>query len=204
MNEVSDAVQIARASARAALEGEAWSVTLLTDGEAFANTVAPQAGYLRDYLLTGAATGQVVLESLLPEIRALAMLLASRRQRGAKGCMPARLADAADWLAARIAVLRLSHVVVTTTTLPCLDEANQRLKALSEETGHALPPASPVLMTGLLAPSGEQPLLQAWSLHPSLAPGRATDMAGCLSASRQLREHCRRHLGGRLVGLGLH
>jgi len=198
MNEVSDARQIARESANLALDGAVWSVTLLTDGEALANTVAPQADCLYRYLQRmdqGAATP--VLESLLPDIRAFAMLLASTRRQ--TDSSPCRFADAGDWLAARIAVLELSHVAVTLSELSLLDEANRRLKLLSDKLSLALPLAAPVLLT---APEPEVGVLRGWSRQRlSGMVGAAHGMQSLLMASRLAAQQCRQRLQPFWLGL---
>jgi hypothetical protein len=191
MNEVSDARQIARESANLALDGVVWSVTLLTDGEALANTVAPQTDSLYRYLQQHDQAGATpVLESLLPDIRAFAMLLASLRSKAA--CSPSRFADETDWLAARIAVLELSHVAITLPELSVLDEANRRLRMLSEQLRLPLPAAAPVLLT---APPRSAGILQGWSRQrTSGMVGVAHGMQSLFMASRLAAQQCRDRL----------
>ncbi|RMD02255.1 hypothetical protein EAY64_00265 [Aquitalea palustris] len=190
MNEVSDARQIARESASLALDGAAWSITLLTDGEALANAVAPQADHLYRYLQQDQTAATPLLESLLPDIRAFATLLASTR-RQPQGS-PARFTDATDWLAARIAVLELSHVAVTLPELTQLDEANRRLKLLSEQLQLKLPSAAPVLLT---APEATPGVLRGWSRQrQSGMVGTVHGMQSMLMASRLVAQQCRQRL----------
>lgn len=191
MNEVSDARQIARASANLAQDGAVWSVTLLTDGEALANAVAPQTDCLYRYLQEqDHAAATPVLESLLPDIRAFAMLLSSLRQ--AASSSPSRFADETDWLAARIAVLELSHVAVTLSELSLLDEANRRLRTLSEQLNMTLPCAAPVLLT---APQRSGGILHGWSRQRlSGMVGAVHGMQSLLMASRLAAQQCRQRL----------
>ena len=191
MNEVSDARQIARESANLVLDGAVWSVTLLTDGEALANTVAPQTDSLYHTLQHHDQTSATpVLESLLPDIRALAMLLSSLRSKSTRS--PSRFADEADWLAARIAVLALSHVAVTLPELSLLDEANRRLRMLSDQLHMTLPTAAPVLLT---APQRNPGMLQGWSRQRmSGMVGVAHGMQSLFMASRLAAQQCRDRL----------
>ena len=191
MNEVSDARQIARESANLVLDGAVWSVTLLTDGEALANTIAPQTDSLYHTLQHHDQTSATpVLESLLPDIRALAMLLSSLRSKSTRS--PSRFADETDWLAARIAVLALSHVAVTLPELSMLDEANRRLRMLSEQLQITLPAAAPVLLT---APQRNNGVLQGWS-HQRMSGmvGVAHGMQSLIMASRLAAQQCRDRL----------
>lgn len=67
-------------------------------------------------------TGQqpLVLESLFPEVRTLAYLLAA-------GASPCR----ADWLTARVVVFRLNHLALSLSELELMDQINQKLAWLS-------------------------------------------------------------------------
>nr|WP_199067702.1 hypothetical protein [Chromobacterium sp. ASV5] len=189
MNEISDAAQLTRDQARLVPERGQYAILLLTDCERLANAVAPQAEHVPTLLQTAARQG-CLLESLLPDIRALALLLAARRQ-GA-GPTPSRLADAADWLAARILLLDLSHVAVHLADFNLLDEANRRIAAWSEELARPLKPALPVLLTR--APAADRGWwLQGWSRQapPSVSGG---DLASALAASRTRATHCRQRL----------
>jgi len=104
---------------------------------------------VRLLLLSGAPNQEMgratVLEALLPPLRAAAMLLAARRVDWS-AASPARLADEADWMAARILVLGLSEVSVTLAQLPLLETANQRLQELGAGVGLQLGPATPALV----------------------------------------------------------
>lgn len=81
------------------------------------------------------AHGLPLLEGLLPDIRLLAVLSASRRQRFDGSCTPAQLSDEADWLAARILVLGAEYVQLTPAQLPLLTQANLRLRELAQVAG---------------------------------------------------------------------
>ncbi|MBI3146492.1 MAG: hypothetical protein HYZ18_14815 [Pseudogulbenkiania sp.] len=143
MNPRHDALQLCTEPAMPSLPGCA--ITLLRDVELLS------AGTTRvaELRATRAMPGTLLLaESRLPGIRTVAMLLAAARNRSDGGRAPARFSDAADWLAARILLLGLSHVAVTADTLPQLDEANRRAAELSQRLGLEPSAAAPVLMTG--------------------------------------------------------
>lgn len=76
MNEVSDAAQIARQSWSLLCPSDAVPVRVLTDGERFANHPAPDAAPI-----SAARQSGDVLESQLPQLRAMAMLLAAQLAR---------------------------------------------------------------------------------------------------------------------------
>ncbi|MCD5363487.1 MULTISPECIES: hypothetical protein [Chromobacterium] len=178
MNEVSDAAQIARQSWSLLCPSDAVPVRVLTDGERFANHPAPDAAPI-----SAARQSGDVLESQLPQLRAMAMLLAAQRWREQGGATPARLADAADWLAARILLLGLSHVLVTVEVFSRLDLANRRCRAWSEQAGLPFTPALPILV----ADAGGELCLQAWS--------RSAEVALSLAGGRaRLARHCERRL----------
>ena len=84
--------------------------------------------------------GVDVAESLLPEVRQLAILLAARRQVPCART-PDRLTDAADWLAARIVLFELASLALPAAELPLLAEANARIRALGQALGLSLPTA---------------------------------------------------------------
>jgi len=65
-----------------------------------------------------------ILESLFPEVRTLAYLLAA-------GGSPSRV----DWLTARVVVFRLNHLVLTMSELALMDQINQKLVWLSRFLG---------------------------------------------------------------------
>lgn len=65
-----------------------------------------------------------VLESLFPEVRTVAYLLAA-------GASPSRV----DWLTARVVVFRLNHLVLTMSELVLMDQINQKLAWLSRFLG---------------------------------------------------------------------
>lgn len=121
------------------------AITLLRDTELLSEGACGVA----ELRAARAMPGTLLLaESRLPGIRTVAMLLAAARRRADDGCAPGRFSDAADWLAARILLLGLSHVAVNADTLPQLDEANRRVAELSQRLGLPSRLATPVLMTG--------------------------------------------------------
>ncbi|ATP29883.1 hypothetical protein CR207_16710 [Chromobacterium violaceum] len=127
----------------------------------------------------------------MPEIRLLAMLLAARRA----GCRPTppRLSDEADWLAARIYLLRLERVEMAKLENDILEQANARLRELC---GAAAPEAA-----ALPASFGPVPwLLGGWA--PFQQPVRDAGGAAAMAAnSRRLRPQCRQRLDALLPAL---
>ncbi|MTD32887.1 hypothetical protein [Paludibacterium denitrificans] len=167
MNPVSDVQPIASECQRVRAEGALSSITLLTDGEVPGQRVPTSSPMVASLLpQRTCAASQWVLESLLPDIRTLAMLLASQRASLDEAASPARFADAADWLAARIAVLGLSHVEVTLSGLAQLDEANRRLAALAQRSRVSLATAAPVLLTRTEAAPSDGRVLRGWAAQP--------------------------------------
>lgn len=71
-----------------------------------------------------AGSQPVVLESLFPEVRTLAYVLAA-------GASPSR----ADWLTARVVVFRLNHLALSLSELELMDQINQKLAWLSRFLG---------------------------------------------------------------------
>ena len=135
------------------------AITLLRDTE----LLSDGASGVADLRAAQPVPGTLLLaESRLPGIRTVAMLLAAARHRANGGRAPARFSDAADWLAARILLLGLSHVAVTADTLPQLDEANRRVVELSHRLGLPSHPAAPVLMTGEAGVEVAGPSLALW------------------------------------------
>jgi len=143
-----------------------WSVAVLTDGERLSASSVVLGEWLQQVArMRRQEGGQLVMESALPEIRCVAMLLAASRWRGEASDTCARLTDSADWLAARIQVLALSHVELALEQLPLLDLANQRLRRLSALTGHPLHGAQPLLCLNR-APRDAALIMRAWSREP--------------------------------------
>lgn len=135
------------------------AITLLRDVE----LLSEGANGVAELRATQPLPGTLLLaESRLPGIRTVAMLLAASRRRHDGSHAPARFSDAADWLAARILLLGLSHVAVSADTLPQLDEANRRLAALAQRLGLPSRPAVPVLMTGAAQTEVAGPSLPLW------------------------------------------
>jgi len=193
MNEVCDSLSIARASLSLPDARPLCALALVTDVEhAVPGTpVPPEAEALELAPLR-------LSEALLPDIRLLAMLSATLRANLETEPSPARLTDAADWLAARIAVLGLTHVLVSPEQLPTLDEANRRLALLAERFALSVAPAAPVLLPAALP--AEAGVLRAWCAAEPAASGRA---AGLVDASRQAHRAARHRLAGLFAMLGL-
>ncbi|AUH49647.1 hypothetical protein CXB49_01770 [Chromobacterium sp. ATCC 53434] len=167
MNEVSDVLILAtsRSLPQAALP--LYPVALATDGEALAYRPGPPSA-LPD--------GACLSEALLPEIRLLALRLALARG-WPEGATPDRVAEAADWLAARILLLEWRQVELALGELALLDEANRRARALADARGLAFAPALPVLL-----PAGrEAGTWRGWRAHP-------LPRGGVAEASRRCRE----------------
>ncbi|MCW3480669.1 hypothetical protein OL229_14070 [Neisseriaceae bacterium JH1-16] len=193
MNEVCDSLSIARASLSLPDAQPLCALALVTDVEHATpgSPLPPPAEALELAPLR-------LSEALLPDIRLLAMLSVTLRANLETRPSPARLSDAADWLAARIAVLGLSHVLVSPAQLPTLDEANRRLAVLAERFGLSVSPAAPVLLPAALPV--ETGVLRAWCAAEPAASGRA---AGLVDASRQAHRAARRRLSGLFATLGL-
>lgn len=112
----------------------------------------------------------IIMESLFPEVRALAYL-------AAEGAFP----TAADWWAARVLVFRLHHVPLDVARLGLMDEINTSLRRLA--TRHGLPMESllsffvhaqsgrVVPVTGMLTNQVKcaSPVLQSLQLRQSLS-----------------------------------
>ncbi|UTH76669.1 hypothetical protein [Chromobacterium sp. IIBBL 290-4] len=126
-----------------------YPVALATDGEWLA--YRPGSPH-------GAPADGCLLESLLPEIRQLALHMALRRGLPA-GDTPARIAEPADWLAARLLLLEWKQLAVGLADLALLDEANRRAASFAEAAGWTREATLPVLSAQGRAPG----LLQGWS-----------------------------------------
>ncbi|POZ62666.1 hypothetical protein [Chromobacterium alticapitis] len=143
-----------------------YPVALATDGE----WLAYRPGSPR-----GAPADGSLLESLLPEIRQLALHLALRRGLP-PGATPARIADPADWLAARLLLLEWRQLAVGLDELALLDEANRRAANFVEAAGWTRLATLPVLSAPGLAPG----VLQGWS-------ETAAPQGGVVAGSRAFR-----------------
>jgi hypothetical protein len=166
MDETSSAILMTQAGSVTSGSAALWSIALVTDAQALSaglGSVADVTRQVRWQLQQEA--GSVVLESSLPEIRCLAMLLAASRLTWEDGEAPSRFADDADWLAARIHALALSHVEVDLARIPLLDLANRRLAEWSASRGQSIQRALPVLLTGS-APWSAPMVLRGWSKLP--------------------------------------
>jgi hypothetical protein len=157
MNEISDALILATHAQQPQAQLAGYPVALATDGEWLAYRPGspqfpPQAACL--------------LESLLPEIRQLALHLALRRGLP-RGRTPSRIAEAADWLAARMLLLEWRQLAVGLDELSLLDEANLRARQFAEAAGWEWTPTLPLLL-----PAGRtEGMLQGWSAAPASAQG---------------------------------
>ena len=98
--------------------------------------------------------GDVLCESMLPEIRTVALLIAAQRH-DFSACSPRIFADEADWFAARIVVLQARAFCLDVRLNDMLCVANERAKTFAVQ--HHLP-------------------FQAASIHASLHHKRAANM----------------------------
>ena len=80
--------------------------------------------------------GNVSREALLPQIRAVAVMIAAMRHDFGPHS-PVAFTDDADWFAARIIVLRARRFHLDITLLPMLKTANRRAQAFAR--AHKLP-----------------------------------------------------------------
>lgn len=155
MHEISDIRILAPHAQPHAAARALYPVALSTDGERLAyRPGSPQALPERACLL----------ESLLPEIRQLALHLAMRRGLP-PGVTPARIAEPADWLAARLLLLAWRQLEVGLDELAGLDEANRRAERLAEAAGWEWTPVLPVLSPARRADG----VLRGWSDAPAPA-----------------------------------
>ena len=170
-----------------------WPVYLLADAEALACgkpvSLAPLA------LLEAGDAG--LIESLIPEIRQLAILLAARRYCEAQPAAK-RLSDDADWLAARVLLLGLTHIALPASSRPQLELANGRLAQLAAELGLPAPRVEALLLTPESAATCG--LIQGWS---EMAFEHMMDGSCAISRTRALRSQLRLRAGVWLSRLGL-
>jgi hypothetical protein len=195
MDEISGDRLIALASQGLEGAGALWSIALVTDTQLVSTGSYPLASVLQKVgRLRRQEAGQVVLESCLPEIRCVAMLSAASRQSWDGGGSPEHFTDEADWLAARIQILALSHVEVALQQMSLLELANQRVQQMCTLSGVRAVQALPVLLTRPLEP-GHQMLLRGWSRIPldAIAPlHQPLDMGS--KVAQALRQRCRERL----------
>lgn len=135
-----------------------------------------------------------VLEVMLPQLRTLALLIATRRMNWS-GVSPSRFADEADWLAARILLLGVTEAELPLDKLTTLDTANQRALEFAKVHGHRCHRAVPALITrgrdGVLRVRAAA--LDATALrHPDLIMRSRLVAAACLD---RLPETLRRLVG---------
>lgn len=167
-----------------------WSIALVTDAQAVSADSTTVSGVLQQVeRLRRQEAGQVVLESCLPEIRCLAMLLAAQRHAWSQAGSPNHFADEADWLGARIHALALSHVELSLSQLPLLDRANQRVRQLCARFGLPVASALPVLLTRPDAPRAQM-VLHGWSRLPLQTWAHGLEEP-CSRATQALRQRSR-------------
>jgi hypothetical protein len=170
MEEMTGDRLVATAQTDSVRQAAYWNLAIVTDVQALSANYRPLTRFLPmiDRLRQNEA-GHLVLESSLPEIRCLAMVLAGLRAEW-DGVSPDHFADEADWLAARIHLLALSHVEVTLDRLGVLDLANRRLARLASMLGATRNTVLPVLRVGL--PPLDPPLIvRALSAQAPLGEG---------------------------------
>ena len=165
MNDLADERRITAEPVDHRQDDVLWSIAVLTDGELLSASYRPLSEWLPQVeRVRRHEGGHLVFESSLPEIRCLAMLLAASRIKWDGAVIAARIADAADWLAARVQVLGWSHVEVSLEQLPILDLANQRLQRMCARSGLAEISVLPILQ--VRAPSGTPIVMRGWSRLP--------------------------------------
>ncbi|GGY08606.1 hypothetical protein [Paludibacterium paludis] len=129
----------------------------------------------------------LIVESLLPGVRTLAVLFAARRSERHSRC-PGQLSDAADWMAARLLLLGISRVALGIERLPVFDLAVRRIRSLTGIV--AIPEVLPMLGgDGRVAvPS---PLLSVWSDCLPDAVQSAKELTSVLDSTLRLQQHLR-------------
>lgn len=105
---------------------------LITDGNSHRPELCPiQIGFEHQDLIS---------EAMLPEIRAVAMMIASERHTF-QSRSPKNFTEEADWFAARILVLNARAFHLDISLKPMLELANQRAKAFAQQHGLNFVPA---------------------------------------------------------------
>ena len=97
----------------------------------------------QDHLCTGSVgepAADMICEALLPQIRAVACLIAAARHDFDR-VSPAQFTEEADWFAARIVVLGVRVFHLDVSLLPMLKLANQRAQQFALQHGLAWVPA---------------------------------------------------------------
>lgn len=98
--------------------------SLMTDGN----------GHRADLLAAPFAHPDMICEAMLPEIRAIATLIAAQRHDFNQPS-PTHFTEEADWFAARILVLNVRVFHLEISKLPMLKLANQRAAAFAKKHG---------------------------------------------------------------------
>lgn len=88
----------------------------------------------------GFVHSDLVCEAMLPEIRAVAMMIAAERH-DFSARSPSQFADESDWFAARILVLQAREFHLDISLKPMLDVANHRAEVFAMRHGLTFVPA---------------------------------------------------------------
>lgn len=170
-----------------------WPVTIITDAEMLSRQslgAAQLASAVQRLCQT--ETAPILVESALPEVRMLAVLLAATRTALATAPSPDHFTDAADWLAARIVLLKLSHVALHPAELPLLDQANERLQRFAVRTVCHAPAALPVLLSGASFDDANALMRCAWRRAPLYeACAAKRDVLAAVNASLGIKDNVR-------------
>lgn len=97
---------------------------MAVDGNAHAAHLCP--------VQLGFGENDVISESLIPNIRLIASLIAAKRH-SFQSVSPDVFTEEADWFAARILVLQVQNVYLNVSLVPMLKVANARAKAFAQE-----------------------------------------------------------------------
>ncbi|MDF0604227.1 hypothetical protein HZU77_000975 [Neisseriaceae bacterium TC5R-5] len=175
---------------------------LLTDVEYFSHQLTLHGASLKATQQNCVnATLPLTMESMLPQIRTLAILLAAKRQHYDHTVIAAQLSEPADWLAARILLLQISHIAIDLQQLIHLDLANQRAANLSQKLNLVFTPALPVLVNHNRPKTGTITLLPIWSSTNSKIATLIKQQQDTATLHRKLQTHCQQSLQNLLTGL---
>lgn len=103
------------------------TLCLVVDGNSHAEQLLQDALPEHSFLIS---------ESLLPQVRTVAMMIASERMDFSQAT-PTHITEEADWFAARMLVLGVTSFHLDVTLLPMLTKANHRAEAFAKR--HQLP-----------------------------------------------------------------
>lgn len=164
-----------------------FEVTLLKDAQVASQAPATVSRLQQLKELAQTAQGCCVLESLILEIRAVAVLLAA--QRPMAGLSPQFFSDEADWLAARIIVLGLVVVAVSKDQLELLREANLRIQRWAARHRLNIVGAKPLLLPFA---ADELLCLKGWTAQSLSEQGNGDkSWEAVIAGSLQVRQACR-------------